>query len=203
MSISDALSGKPPADYKEVLYWKTTEKASRTVIVNLLSIPLALVFGIGFFIFVRMFGKSPKFTLNDNELLIFIIGAIIVIALHEFVHGIAMQTFGGKAQYGFWGKGLMFYATAPGYAFKRNQYLFIILGPLVSLSILACCGIVILSGTSMVWLLAIWAIINASTVGADLWITAIVLRYPESTYVVNERDGMRIFIPQSDMKKVE
>lgn len=140
MSISNSLSSKLPADYKEVLYWKITEKSSRLAMMNFLSIPLAFVFGAGFFIFVRLFGKSPKIALSNNEILIFIIGTIIVLALHEFVHGIAMQSFGAKPTYGFFLKGLMFYAKAPGYAFKRNQYITIVLGPLVILSILACMG---------------------------------------------------------------
>lgn len=197
MSIANSLSSKLPADYREVLYWKITETASRGVVVNLMSIPLALIFGAAFFVFARIFGKPPRFILSGGEMLVVLIGAIIVIVSHEFVHGIAMQMYGGKAQYGFWRKGLMFYATAPGHAFKRNQYIIIILGPLVSLSVLACCGIAILSGSSMIWLLLLWGTVNASTAGADLWIAAIVLRYPASTYVVNERDGMRIFLPQA------
>jgi hypothetical protein len=200
MSISDSPSGRPPSDYQEMLYWKITENANRVAPMNLLSIPLALVSGIGFFIFVRLFGNAPKFDWSASEILIFIVGILLVLALHEFVHGVALQAFGGKVKYGFWGKGLMFYAKAPGYAFKRNQYLIIVLGPLISLSIFACFGIVIQSGTTMVWLLALWAIINASASNADLWITAIVLRYPASTYVIDELDGMRILMPQSERK---
>ncbi len=198
MFTSNSHSGKPPSNYKEVLYWKINEKSSRLVMMNLLSIPLALLFGIGFFIFVRMFGGSPKFALSNNDIFIFLTGIIIVIAFHEFVHGVAMQSFGAKPRYGFFLKGLMFYAKAPGYAFKRNQYISIVLGPLVLLSILACLVIVMLSSTSIVWVLALWAIINASAASADVWITAIVLRYPASAYIVDERDGMRILLPQSD-----
>ena len=199
MSIADSRSGKPPPDYKEVLYWKITAKANHIVSMNLLSIPLAIVVGIGLFMFVRMFGKSPQLMWSNNESLLFLIGAITVIALHEFIHAVAMQTFGAKAKYGFWGKGLMFYAKAPGYAFKRNQYIIILLSPLISLSALACGGILIQSGTSIVWLLALWAIINASAASGDVWITAIVLRFPSYAYVVDERDGMRICLPESDM----
>jgi Putative zincin peptidase len=195
MSIADSISGKPPSHYKEVLHWKITEKANHIVGMNLLQIPLALVFGIGLFIFVRMFGRPPKIMWSGTETLTFIAGIFIVIALHEFVHAVAMHAFGAKPRYGFWGKGLMFYAKAPGFAFKRNQYVIILLSPLISLSVLACFGILLQSGTSMVWLLALWAIINASAAGGDLWITAIVLRYSSLAYVVDERDGMRIFLP--------
>jgi hypothetical protein len=195
MSISNSLSGKPPSNYREVLYWKINEKAGRIAMMNSLSIPLAIVFGIGFYIFVRMFGTSPKIIWDDNAIFIFLIGIPIVLLAHEFIHGVVMQSYGAKVKYGFWGQGLMFYAKAPGYAFKRYQYLIIVLGPLVILSILAGCGIVFLSGTSLVWLFAIWAILNASASNGDLWITAVVLRYPASTYIIDELNGMRIFMP--------
>ena len=139
-----------------MLYLKISEKASRTIIMNLLSIPLAFVFGVGFFIFVNLFGKPHEITKgNSNFGLILIIGIIVVIALHEFAHGVAMQNFGAPVKYGFTWKGFIFYATSPRYAFQRNLYIFICLAPLASLSILAYCGILVLVGTSMVWLLAI------------------------------------------------
>lgn len=94
----------------------------------------------------------------------------------------------------------MFYAKAPGYAFKRNHYALIVLAPLLSLSVLFCLGTVLLASNSIVWILALWAIVNASAANADVWITAIVLRYPRSAYVVDERDGMRILLSESDTK---
>jgi hypothetical protein len=189
---------KSPSGYNEVLYWKISEEPSRFVIMNFLPILLAAVFGLGFFSFVRVFGGSPQLALNNQELLIFFIGIPIILALHEFVHGIVMQSFGAKPKYGFWKKGLMFYAKAPGYNFQRNQYALIVLAPLVSLSVLMCLGIVLLASNSIVWVLALWAIVNASAANADVWITALVLRYPRSAYVVDERDGMRILLAQDD-----
>lgn len=200
MSTANPLSGDPSSDYKEVLNWKITQKANHIVAMNLLAIPVALVSGVLFFMFARMVGKAQQITWSGNETLVFLIGSILVIALHEFVHAVAMQAFGAKPKYGFWRKGLMFYVKAPGHAFKRDQYVIILLSPLVGLSVLAVCGILIQPGTSIVWLLAIWAIINASAASGDLWITAIVLRYPSYAKVVDERDGMRILLPQSDMK---
>lgn len=189
---------KPPTGYNEVLYWKISEEPSRFVIMNILPILLAAVFGIGFFIFVRVFGGSPQLALSNQELLIFFIGIPIILALHEVVHGIVMQSFGAKPNYGFWKKGLMFYAKAPGYTFQRNQYALIVLAPLVSLSVLICLGIALLASNSIVWVLALWGIVNASAANADVWITTLVLRYPRSAYIVDERDGMRILLAQDD-----
>jgi hypothetical protein len=199
MSISNTFSGKPPSDYEEVLYWRVTQGASRIIIMNLLSIPLFFVFGIGFLIFVRVFGKPSEIRSGDSsEPLILLLGILLVIVLHEFAHGVAMQTFDARPKYGFIWKGLMFYATAPGYAFRRNQYVVISLAPLVSLSILACCGILLQAGTSVVWLLALCATVNGGAAIGDLWITAIVLRYPAHAYIIDERDGIRIFMPQGE-----
>jgi hypothetical protein len=94
----------------------------------------------------------------------------------------------------------MFYAKASGYAFKRNQYALIVLAPLLSLSVLICLGIFLLASNSIVWVLALWAIVNASAANADVWITALVLRYPSSAYVIDERDGIRILLLQSDAR---
>jgi hypothetical protein len=185
--------GNPPSGYNEVLYWKISEEPNRLVLMNFLPILLAMVFGIGFFIFIRVFGGSPQLALSNQEILIFLIGIPIVLALHEFVHGIVMQSFGARPRYGFWRKGLMFYAKAPGYTFQRNQYALIVLAPLVSLSVLMCIGIFLLASNSIVWVLALWAIVNASAANADVWITALVVRYPRSAYVVDELDGMKFF----------
>ena len=149
--------------------------------------------------FVRIFGKPSEIrSVDSSEKLILLFGILLVIVLHEFAHGVAMQTFGARPKYGFIWKGLMFYATAPGYAFRRNQYIVVSLAPLVSLSILACCGILLQAGTTVVWLLALCATINGGAAIGDLWITAIALRYPAHAYIIDERDGIRIFMPHSE-----
>jgi hypothetical protein len=197
--MSNSIPGRPPPDYKEVLYWKISDRVSRTIIMNLLSLPLAIIFGIGFFVFVVLFGRPQETTIEIlNFGLILIIGIIAVVVLHELAHGIAMQAYGARAKYGFILKGLMFYATSPEYAFQRDQYIVIILAPLVSLSILACLGILVFAGTSLIWMLAIWGTINGSAAIGDLWIMTIALRYPSYAYIIDEHDGMRVFMPANE-----
>lgn len=197
MLPSNSPLGKPLSNYREVLYWKISEDPRRLVLMNLLAVLLAIVFGMGFFVLIHAFGGSPPFALSSKGILIFLIGLPIVLALHEFVHGIIMRSLGARPVYGFWKKGLMFYAKAPGQAFKRNQYALIVLAPLLCLSIIACLGIVLVAGNSIVWVLALWAIVNASAANADSWITAVVLQYPRSACIVDEQDGMRIYLPHS------
>lgn len=199
MFIFDTIPGKTPAGYEEVLHWSITQQASRIVIMNILSIPLAVIFGIVFLSFIRIFGKPPETLVVDPFLpAVLIFGIAVVVVVHELAHGAAMLFFGAQPKYGVIWKGLMFYATAPGYAFQRNQYIVISLAPLVCLSTLAGLGIILQAGTSYVWLWAIWATINGSATIGDLWMTAIVFRYPRHAYIIDERDGIRIFLPVSN-----
>jgi hypothetical protein len=105
-----------------------------------------------------------------------------------------MSLFGAKPSYGVLWKSFMFYATSPGFAFRRNQYRLIALAPFVFISFLAVAGMVWLQGTLWVALLAICATINASGAIGDLWMTGIVLRYKPEAYVMDERDGIRVFV---------
>ncbi|MGA9116686.1 MAG: DUF3267 domain-containing protein [Bacteroidota bacterium] len=199
LDIVNTGSGRLPSDYREVRCWKISEKTGRIVVMNLLSVPLGLVCWVIFVLFVHACGEATQTMFRDaDQNLILLVGIVITIALHEYVHGLAMRAFGAQAKYGFMWKGPMFYATSPGYAFQRRQYLVVSLAPLVSLSILAGCGILVLAGTSLVWPLALWATINAASAIGDLWITAIVIRYPSNAYVVDERDGVRIFMPENE-----
>jgi hypothetical protein len=203
MSVTKLSSDKLLSEYKEVLYWKITHNAGRVLLANLLALPLAVFWGMAFYAFVRVFGHSQDSSLeaaiiqNANLLLV---GVLLVVILHELAHGIAMQIFGAQTKYGVIWKGLMFYATAPGYTFRRNQYLAITLAPLVSLSILACCGILIQAGTTYVWLWALWAMVNGGSAIGDLWITAIALRYPVCAYIIDEQDGIRVFLPNKEVE---
>jgi hypothetical protein len=74
----------------------------------------------------------------------------------------------------------MLYAKAPGHAFSRRQYL-----------------IIVIANTSVVWFVALWAVVNAAAANADLCITAVVLRYPAAAQIVDEMDGFRVLLPRS------
>jgi hypothetical protein len=120
--------------------------------------------------------------------------------VHEWVHGLAMQVYGARPKYGIIWKGLMLYATSPGFAYQRNQYLVVILAPLVVLTIMACLGILLLAGSSIVWMIPVYAVVNGGGSIVDVWMSLIVLRYPSHAYVVDERAGMRIFLPASETR---
>ena len=165
---------------------------------NVLALLLAVMFGLGFFWLARQLGNAPKLAWRAQEIMVFVVGLFAVLVLHEWVHGVLMRIHGAKPRYGFFARGGMFYAKAPGHTFTRRQYLVVVLGPLVGLSLLAVLSIGLLQGTPWVWVVSLWAIMNASAANADVWIAALLLKHPAAAYVVDERDGMRILVPSGD-----
>ncbi len=193
---SGRIPGRVPPGYHEVLYWKLTGNFIRLVLINLLALPLAALAILFFGGLAVTFGRAG-FSLGAEWGDVLILGAAIVLtlALHELSHGLTMSLFGATPKYGIkWEAGAL-YATAPGYAFTRNQYLAVILAPLVELSLLAALGIVAFAGQPAISLLAACAVVNAMGACGDVYMAYRVLQYPALAYVIDEEDGMRVFMP--------
>jgi hypothetical protein len=200
-TINDQIpaAGALPDDYQEVLSWKVTGKPMRVIVLNILGILLFIVSGMIFSSMAFRLGKMPSegnFRLGLGEMGLAVVGIVLTFVLHELTHGLAMQMFGARPKYGIIWKGLMLYATSPGYAYRRNNYVVISLAPFVFISTLVVLGMWLLQGTAWVALLGLCGIVNASGAVGDMWITMIVLRYPAMAYVMDERDGIRVFLPK-------
>lgn len=197
---SSITPGTLPNGYQEVLYYKIN-KPIRIIVLQILSIPLFAVFGLIFLNIAIGLGKLPSLVqISLTGMILLCIGTLLTLVLHEFIHGVVMQMFGAKPRYGVLWKRAMFYATTPGYAYRRNDYLLITLAPLAILSILVILGMWLMNGTLWVALLAICGAINAGGAIGDLWIAIIVLRYTNTAYVMDERDGMRVFLQKPEVR---
>jgi hypothetical protein len=198
--INDQIpaSGSLPDDYQEVLSWKVTGKPIRVITLNVLGVLLFVIFGMIFFSLAVSLGKLPlgEFKFGLREISLVIAGIVLTFVLHELMHGLVMQIFGAKPKFGIIWKGLMLYATSPGYAYRRNDYVVIALAPFVFISTLVVLGMWLLQGTPWVVLLGICGIINASGAVGDMWITMIVLRYATTARIMDEQDGIRVFLPK-------
>jgi hypothetical protein len=193
------IAGSLPNNYAEVLFWKVTENRTRVWLAQALALVSFVVFGVIFFELAIVVGQLPAlglFSIGLAECGAVLIGVILTLVLHELTHGLAMQVFGATPTYGVLWKGLMLYATSPGYAYPRSAYLVIILAPFVGITVLALLGMWALQGTVWVPLLALCGAVNASGAIGDLWMLTIVLRYAPHAYVMDERDGMRVFLPK-------
>ena len=198
------VSGSLPNDYHEVLYWRVTDKRSRVLTIQILGVLFFIIFGLIFSGLAVNLGKLPsegEFRFGLSEIGLVLVGVLLTFILHELTHGWVMQMFGARPRYGILWKQMMFYATAPEYAFRRNNYLGIILAPFVFLSALVVLGMWLLQGTLWVALLGICGIFNASGAIGDMWITMLVLRYATTAYVMDERDGIRVFLSKKGIKE--
>jgi hypothetical protein len=194
-SAKSSRPGAVPANYREVLYWRITESSWRLTVVNLLSLPLAGLMGLVFFGWLVLLNRMPTVVnIQLPQTVILILAVVVTLVLHELAHGLAMLAYGARPRFGILWQGLMVYATAPGYAFRRTNYLVVILAPLVGLSLLAFM-VILFSPPGVAVLVALGATVNGAGAIGDLWILLIVRRYPEVAYVMDERDGMRIFLP--------
>jgi hypothetical protein len=188
-------SGAVPARYREVLYWRITQSTWKLTVVNLLSLVMLAVVGAVFVGWVVLLNRMPKgLNFQLPQAVILILAVVATLVLHELAHGLAMVAYGARPRFGVLWQGLMFYATSPGYAFRRNDYLVVILAPLVGLSLLALM-VILFMPPEVALLVALCATVNGAGAVGDLWIMLITLRYPERAYVMDERDGMRIFLP--------
>jgi len=193
------VMGALPENYQEVLSWKVTGKPIRVIVLNVFGVILFVIFGMIFSSIAIRVGKLPSdgnLQFGLGEMGLAIAGIVVTFVLHELTHGLVMQLFGAKPKYGIIWKGLMLYATSPGYAYRRNNYVVIALAPFLFISALVILGMWILQGIAWVALLAICGVVNASGAVGDMWITMIVLRYAAMAYVMDERDGIRVFLPK-------
>lgn len=200
-TINDQIpaSGSLPDNYQEVLYWTITGKPMRVIAMNILGVFLFVIFGFIFSWLAFSLGKLPSEgeirILSLSTVGLVLAGILLTLGLHELTHGLCMRMFGARPKYGMLWQGML-YATSPGYAYRRNNYVVTALAPFVFLSILFVLGMWLLQGTLWVALLGICGIFNAAGAIGDMWITTIVLRYPATALVMDERDGMRVFLPK-------
>jgi hypothetical protein len=186
-----------PEGYQEDLHWRVTEEPGRVILIQILGVILFILFGVVFSYLAVRLGKMPQVEkIYLIEIGSIFVASLLVVVLHELIHGWVMQMFGAKPEYGILWKSMMFFTTSPGYAYPRNQYVVVALAPFVLISILFILGIWLLQGTLWVALLGICGTINASGAVGDMWITAIVLRYAPHALIVDERDGIRVFLPK-------
>ena len=189
-------SGALPDGYHEVLYWRVTDKPVRVIVLQAVGVLLLLVFGVIFFSIAGSLGRMPtQGNIGPLEIGLMLVAILLTFVLHEATHGLVMRALGARPQYGILWKSAMLYATSPGFSYRRNSYIVISLAPLVVLSALVVLGMWLMQGTLWVAVLAVCGAFNASGAIGDVWISTIVLRYAPTARIVDERDGIRVYLP--------
>ncbi len=188
-----------PAGYREVHYLKLTQ-TSLLIWLNLLSlIPLVmsglLVFGLLLVYHEELGAVLVIDALPDTlPMLPGLVLTLLVLPLHEWIHGQMIKHVGHEPRYGV--KWMVLFATSKGGVFRRNEFIDVALAPLV---VITSAGIVLMLFLPLG--LAQWVglaiVMNAAGAIGDLWMTVVALRYDRSVLVRDEEDSMRIFATPS------
>jgi hypothetical protein len=185
-----------PSGYQESRHLVLT--ASSTILwLNILAfLPMVVAFFVmvGWTAFVvRTRGSWPTSLSGDTPpWLVLLILVIAIIPLHEGVHGLAIMWVGHKPRFGAKLSKMVVYATTDAGLFRRGEFLLVALAPLVVLTVVGMILIFIVPDR-IGYYLSLGIILNAGSAIGDLWMALVVLRYPPSSIIRDEEDGIRIY----------
>ncbi len=122
--------------------------------------------------------------------------ATAVLAPHEWVHGLAIRYYGGEPRYGV---GVAHFVLPYAYAttdheFDRDQFVVVLLAPLVVLTLVGI-PLAVLLGWSV---LVVPLTMNFAGAVADVWMTMTVLSYPSHVRITDHAAGVRIVGREED-----
>jgi len=191
----DSCPGQLPEKTREVIYWKLSQHRKLLVVLNGVGIVLMGLAAALLTAWARLWHPLASGSITAPQMFLALVMLLLTLVLHELIHGLALRYYGAKPTYGVLWKEMMFYATAAGHAFHRNAYLVIALAPLVGLSVLAMALLILPLPAWLALPVLLCAAFNVGSAVGDLWLVRIALRYSRSAYIVDEKDGLRVFLP--------
>ena len=186
-----------PENYRPFARLNIEDKRTQ-LILNIAGLVLLAVFGVLFFLWMAAFHSNEfaagiQFNFHIGQFLAAILALIIVLVLHEGIHGLAYWLLAGvRPVFAF--KGAYAYAAAPGWYVARGPYLAIGLAPLVLLSL---AGMLALAIAPLNWLAVIYfaVVMNAAGAVGDLWVAVLLLRAPRGCLALDSGEEIQLFAP--------
>ena len=175
-------------------------RRSVALALNLVALPLLALFG---WLFHRLAAwLRPDYAQAGGlvqamdslvDLLILVAVYVILIVLHELIHGAFFWLFTRERPL-FAFKGLYAFAAAPDWHIPRNQYIIVGLAPLVLISAAAPLLAAVIP-VPMIPFLVLLAALNASGAVGDVFIVGWVLIHPANALVRDRGDVYDIYLP--------
>lgn len=124
-----------------------------------------------------------------------IVAYVVILPVHEGIHGLVIALLGGKPYFGA-KLPLALFCGAKNQLFRRNQYIVVALAPLVVIS-LAAIVLTLLApvAASYVFLATVG---NFSGAAGDVWTSARVVRLPPDSLIEDTADGYQVWELASD-----
>jgi hypothetical protein len=190
-----------PENYGEVHHLVLTDPA-RLTLLNLLSLGLVVPFFALMVVWTALVRglRGPGMEGPEGLPVVLLwLAVLLVLPLHEWLHGLAIRRYGHQPRYGAkyaqlgrFKLPVILYATADNALFRRGEFIVVALAPMVVITLGGMLGIYLLPDNLHVYL-SVAVIINGAGAIGDLWMTAAVLRHPPDILVRDEADGIRIF----------
>jgi hypothetical protein len=183
-----------PAGYAEVYVMRATQPRFWGPLLGLSLLALAVSGIVGYgltFAYYALGSPLAIGALPDSvSLLVGLALLLIVLPLHEWIHGRVIARYGHRPRYGMTWYAL--YATAEGAYFRRDEYLRVLLAPLAVISAVSLLLVLVVPPSLGFWIVLALAV-NATGAAGDLLMALIVRRRDSADLVQDERDGLRIF----------
>lgn len=184
----------------EIVEWSPDRKSA--IILNVAGLLLTVAGGHAFAALWALVhlapGEAMTFAVGEHNLLGFlatVVAIVLLMGIHEFLHGLALRTLGHRPTYGFVMLGKVMpalFTTAPGVRLSRAAFTFVALLPMVVLALVPALWIV--AGPGGGWLVVPAAVLLGGCVG-DLALTWQAWRSPRGTAVEDMKDGLRLHLP--------
>jgi hypothetical protein len=140
-------------------------------------------------------GDTTYFSVQLGGSLLLILVSLGVLFIHEGIHAAGFRMFGGRPIVG----AMMiqkilpaFYCSAPGYTFTRNQFIVIVLSPLVVISLV---GVALMPVVDNGAFLVVPLAVNFGGAIGDIWMFVISMMRPPGTKIEDLKDGIRFHYP--------
>lgn len=165
------------------------KKAMLWINVMALVLFICFIFLFGALIQILQGNKTVDFDLLAIGLMI--IAYIIIIVIHELIHGLFMKLFKPTANVKFGFKKFVAYATAPGTRYSRFQFLVILLSPFVLITV----SLFLLTVFKVIHPLAfvIIAALHASGCVGDFYMSVLVLKARRGVLVEDTAVGIDFY----------
>ncbi len=115
---------------------------------------------------------------------------VVILPLHELIHGLAFGFWGGRPHFGA-KLPLALYCGARNQMFRRNHYVVIGLAPLVVITLAAVIGTLFFPVAASYVILA--SVGNFAGAAGDLWSVVRILRYPAHVCVEDTETGFTLW----------
>ncbi len=163
------------------------------IILNLIAIPIIVVFAILFSVLVNKLNYKLVTDSDPSafQLIMTMLFMFLIIFIHELIHGIFFKLFNldGKVKFGF--KSGMAYATSPGSLYSKAKFACISLAPFTLITI-GFFILLLLKIISPIQFIIFASLHGGACVGDFYWILLIILS-PKNSYLEDTEVGISFY----------